>query len=91
MSQADQDYAVWLEFHGPQLDAMQLPENLKRKLWQKITFEDFDLGSAAKILKDENTDSTVLMCTKELASESDVFLIDHAWTFRFQDAVDTLK
>ena len=26
-----------------------------------------------------------------MAAESDVFLIDHAWTFRFQDAVNTLK
>ena len=31
------------------------------------------------------------MCTKNIAAASDVFLIDHAWTFRFQDAVDTLK
>lgn len=91
MTQADQDFATWLTFHGPQLDAMQLPEPLKRKLWQKVTFEDFDIGSTAKIIKDENTESTDLQCTKDLAANSEVFLIDHAWTFRFQDALDTLK
>ena len=82
-TQADQDFAAWLAFHGPQLDSIQLPEQLRRKLWQKVTFEEFDLGSAAKIIKDENTESTELMCTREMAAESEVYLIDHAWTFRF--------
>ena len=31
--QANADYAKWLAFHKPQLDAMQLPEPLRRKLW----------------------------------------------------------
>ena len=42
-------------------------------------------------MKDENTEMTDLMCTKNMAANSDVYLIDHAWTFRFQDALDTLK
>lgn len=44
-----------------------------------------------KIMKDEGEESTDLMATKPLNANSDVFLIDHAWTFRFQDALDTLK
>jgi len=56
-----------------------------------VTFEDFDLGSVAKIIKDEGAESVDLMATKNIAANSDVFLIDHAWTFRFQDALDTLK
>ena len=60
-----------------------MPEELRRKLWQKLTFEEFDLGTTAKIIKDENTESTDLMCTKALNANSDVFLLDHAWTFRF--------
>lgn len=70
---------------------MQLPETLHRKLWQKLTFEDFDIGSNAKIIKDENEGTVDLMCTKDMAANSNVFLVDHAWTFRYQDAVDTLK
>jgi tubulin--tyrosine ligase-like protein 12 len=31
-----------------------------------------------------------LMAIKPLPTESDVFLIDHAWTFSYQDAFDTL-
>lgn len=82
-TQADQDFNSWLEFHKPQLDAMSFPEPLRRKLWQKLTFEEFDLGSVAKIIKDENTESTDLMCTVDMPAESNVFLIDHAWTFRY--------
>ena len=26
-----------------------------------------------------------------MTANSEVYLVDHAWTFRFQDAVDTLK
>ena len=81
--QANADYAKWLAFHKPQLDAMQLPEPLRRKLWQKATFEEYDLGTTAKIIKDENTETTDLMCTTNLSAESNVYLIDHAWTFRF--------
>ena len=56
-----------------------------------MSFEDFDIGSVAKIIVDETKERTELMCMKPLAKESEVFLIDHAWTFRFQDAIDTLK
>ena len=42
-------------------------------------------------MKDENKDTTDLMCTQNMAANSEVYLVDHAWTFRFQDAVDTLK
>lgn len=30
------------------------------------------------------------MATKPMAAHSDVFLIDHAWTFQYQQALDTL-
>ena len=68
-----------------------MPEGLRRKLFQKVSFEDFDIGNVAKIIVDEAKERTELMCTKALAKESEVYLIDHAWTFRFQDAIDTLK
>ena len=31
-----------------------------------------------------------MVSTKALQKDSDVFLIDHAWSFRFQDAFQTL-
>jgi tubulin--tyrosine ligase-like protein 12 len=67
-----------------------LPETLRRKLWQKLSFDEFDIGSTAKIIVDENEEQTQLMCTKDLAKESDVYLIDHAWTFQYNHALPTL-
>jgi len=63
---------------------------LRRKLWQKLTFEDFDLGNTAKIIVDENEERTQLMCTKNLAKDSEVYLIDHAWTFMYNSALGVL-
>ena len=52
-TQADKDYAEWLTFHKPQLDKINLPETLHRKLFQKLKFEDFDIFQAVKILLDQ--------------------------------------
>jgi tubulin--tyrosine ligase-like protein 12 len=90
-TQADTDYALWLEDHKSQLDTIGLPESLRRKLWQKLAFEDFDIGNVAKILVDENIDRTELVCTADLAKESEVYLVDHAWTFNYADMFDTLS
>ena len=89
-TQADKDFMAWHAFHQGQLDAISLPEALRRKLWQKLSFEDFDMGTCAKIIVDENKERTELMATKNLAKDSDVYLIDHAWTFHYQNALSTL-
>jgi hypothetical protein len=44
-----------------------------------------------KIIIDEENDSTVLMSTKPMEKDCEVFLVDHAWTFKFQDAFTTLN
>ena len=49
------------------------------------------MAQAVKIILDESLDRTDLMSTKQMDKESDVFLIDHMWSFRFQDMADTLK
>jgi hypothetical protein len=40
----EQEYKAFLAFHGPQLKAMGLPENLQRKVFMKLKFQDFDAG-----------------------------------------------
>lgn len=82
-TQADQDFAAWKQFHGPQLAAIKLPESLHRKLWHKLAFEDFDLASSVKMILDEAEDQMNLMAIKPLQKDADVFLIDHAWSFRY--------
>jgi len=90
-TQADIDFEAWKATHKTQLDKIGLPEQLHRKLFQKVSFEDYDIGQWVKIIMDEENDRTVLMCTKKLDKDSEVFLIDHAWTFKYEDAINTLK
>ena len=91
MSQADTDYEAWKAFHQGQLVAMGLPEDLHRKLFMKLKFEDYDFSQHVQIILEEETNQTDMMCIKEMKAESDVFLVDHAWTFRYQDAYSTLS
>ena len=53
-------------------------------------FKDYDIGSWVKIIIDEEKDTTALMCTKPMAKQSEIFLIDHAWTFSYQEALHQL-
>ena len=72
------------------MEAIGLPGEIHRKLFQKLKLEDLDLAQSVKIICNEDEERMDLMAIKPLASKSDVFLIDHAWTFRYQDAFDTL-
>ena len=40
----EQEYQKFIEFHGPQFKAMGLPENLQRRAFAKLKFEDRDIG-----------------------------------------------
>ena len=44
LSEKEQQYKAFVEFHGPQLTAMGLPEHLHRRLFTKLKFEDRDIG-----------------------------------------------
>jgi hypothetical protein len=40
----EEEYLAFLKFHGPQLNAMGLPPELHRKVFNKLKFSDYDLG-----------------------------------------------
>jgi tubulin--tyrosine ligase-like protein 12 len=90
MTQADKDFQEWLKFHKSQLDSIGLPESLQRSLWRKLSFEDYDICKVCKIILNQDDEQVNLMANKEIEANSDVYLIDHAWTFRYQDAFQTL-
>ena len=54
-------------------------------------FNDLDLAQSVKIICNEDEEHMDLMAIKAIPTDSDVFLIDHAWTFRYQDAYETLQ
>ena len=69
---------------------MGLPTNLQRKLFNKLKFQDFDAGQSVQMLIDEEDSRMYLRATKELKKEEDVFLIDHAFTFKQRSLYSTL-
>lgn len=76
-----------MKAHGVLLAASGLPLPLHRKLYQKLTAEIFDGGSYFQVEPVEGGRQRRLVLTADaIGQTSDVFLVDHAWTFRLSDA-----
>ncbi|KAL8161375.1 hypothetical protein V2J09_012864 [Rumex salicifolius] len=85
-------YEDFVEVHGLLLAASGLPGNLYRRLYEKLSSETFDGGSFFQIEPCEEGRQRRLVCTADfVAKNSNVFLIDHAWTFRLSDAPKQLE
>ena len=80
-------YEDFVKVHGLLLAASGLPQSLHFKLFEKLTSETFDGGAHFEIEPCEDGRQRRLLLTSDIMpKESDVFLIDHAWTFRLPDA-----
>ncbi|XP_015889057.3 uncharacterized protein LOC107423918 [Ziziphus jujuba] len=85
-------YEEFFKVHGLLLTASGLPQTLHRQLFQKLSSETFDGGSYFQIEPTEDGRQRRLVLTSEFMSkDSNVFLIDHAWTFRLSDAFKQLQ
>jgi hypothetical protein len=71
--------------------SVQLPQALERKLYEKLKGDVFDIGFKVKMMVDEEEEKMDLQCCAALKKNEDVFLIDHAWTFKQRDADKTLR
>lgn len=81
------NYEDFVKVHGVLLAASGLPRTLHRKLFQKLTAETFDGGNYFQVESVEDGRQRRLVLTADLlGKDSDVFLVDHAWTFRLSDA-----
>ncbi|CAD8093778.1 unnamed protein product [Paramecium sonneborni] len=84
---------VFYNNHGVQLAGINFPpkvdllEQLKIKLEKKI----YDAGDYFKIVDDQEQESYVLQCTKPLKAFEQVFLIDHALSFRYTELHTAIK
>ncbi|XP_057750987.1 uncharacterized protein LOC130969331 [Arachis stenosperma] len=84
-------YEEFSKVHAILLAASGLPESLHRRLFQKLSAECFDGGNYFQIEPCEEGRQRLLVLTAEsMAKHSDVFLVDHAWTFRLTDAYKQL-
>lgn len=77
--------------HNAQLDHIGFPKNLHSRLYQKLKTEEFDIGTKVKIIIDKEAGKMMLTSLEKIDAEEDVYLVDHAWTFRYYEAYDYLK
>jgi hypothetical protein len=77
--------------HGAQLESIGFPKDLNSRLYQKLRAQEFDIGTRVKIIIDKEVGKMMVTPLKKITAEEDVFLIDHAWTFRYYEAYQMLK
>lgn len=81
------NYEDFVKVHGVLFASSGLPLPLHRKLFHKLTAETFDGGNYFQVEPVEDGRQRRLVLTADfLGKDSDVFLVDHAWTFRLSDA-----
>ncbi|KMS96222.1 hypothetical protein BVRB_001310 [Beta vulgaris subsp. vulgaris] len=82
----------FLRVHGLLLAATGLPQSLYRQLFLKLTSETFDGGEFFQIEPCEDGRQRRLVFTSDfMPKNSNLFLVDHAWTFRLPDAPKQLE
>ena len=86
-----EEFKAFSLIHNSQLESIGLPKNLHSRLFQKLKNEEFDIGTKVKIIIDKDAGKMMVTALDKIEKEEDVFLIDHAWTFRYYEAYDTLK
>ncbi|KAM3315688.1 hypothetical protein ACQJBY_034052 [Aegilops geniculata] len=75
------------------LIAAGVPPSLHRRLYRKLADEVFDGGERFSVEPCEGGRQRRLVLASDTAlrGESDVFLVDHAWSFRLSDALKQLR
>ncbi|XP_035778942.1 tubulin--tyrosine ligase-like protein 12 [Anopheles albimanus] len=92
------DYEAFVNVHKPQLQSSGVPEHFWPDLYRKLTGQVFDAGLAFSLLAVDYGDEVrspedpvwLLQVSKEGGIKADdpteIYLIDHAWTFRTDNA-----
>ena len=79
--------AAFVSLHGAQLRSVGFPEALVASLERKLRSEAFDAGDFFTVQQQPNgTRRAVCVAEQGLRAGGDVFLVDHAWSFRAADA-----
>lgn len=87
MSSSIPDFDKFVELHGLLLASAGVPASLHRRLFHKLSCETFDGGDFFRIEPcDGGRKRQLVLAAEFMAKEADVFLVDHAWTFRLPDA-----
>ncbi|CAN6302079.1 unnamed protein product, partial [Urochloa humidicola] len=86
-------YEDFARVHAYLLAASGIPPSLHERLYRKLADEVFDGGEvfAVEPCEEGRQRRVVLAAEEPLGRESDVFLVDHAWSFRLSDALKQLR
>lgn len=79
----------FVRVHSVLLAASGLPQPLHKVLHQKLTQDVFDGGQHFQVEEVEvegGVQRRLVVSAERLDKEGDVFLVDHAWSFRLADA-----
>lgn len=86
------DFNDFLQVHTLLLAASGIPQTLYQRLFDKLSTETFDGGNFFQIeLCEDGKQRRLVLSCDAMAKDSDVFLIDHAWSFRLPDARNQLQ
>ncbi|CAN4109986.1 unnamed protein product [Withania somnifera] len=86
-----QSYDDFVKVHGVLLVAAGIPQSLHRLLFQKLSSDIFDGGHYFQIEPlDDGLQRRLVFTSDFMAKHSNLFLVDHAWTFRLSDAYKQL-
>ncbi|KAH7720911.1 CBN-TTLL-12 protein [Aphelenchoides avenae] len=93
---ADYSLEEFLQIHESQLKASGVPEVFWPRLYEKLKAEELDAGDSFQIVVEQNeqegTSSWSVHTIKDIVATdpNNIYLIDHAWTFRPNSARKTL-
>ncbi|KAK1408538.1 hypothetical protein QVD17_40399 [Tagetes erecta] len=90
---AIQTFEDFINVHGLLLAAAGIPLSLYRKLFEKLSTETFDGGNYFQVepIEDGRQRRLIFTDSRSMPNESNVFLVDHALSFRLSDAPKQLQ
>ena len=86
----DQGFQTFSKFHGVQLRALGVPINLHYQVYQKLTSNVFDIGEKVQLVLDQEAEKMHVRALEEMQAVSNIYLIDHVWTFKQSMILNTL-
>lgn len=90
LSDSEKDF---IKLHGQQLLNAGFPitrENIS-KLYEKLHAQKFDAGDFFRIMEDENDNCYRLQAIKDIGKDSEFFLVDHFFSFRYTELREKIE
>ncbi|XP_044746437.1 tubulin--tyrosine ligase-like protein 12 [Coccinella septempunctata] len=94
------DWDFFINIHKEQLVSSGVPQIFWRTIYEKLLTQTFDIGNVVQLLQFEKEENSPLQdhpiwglqCTSAInkSDSKNVFLIDHAWTFRLENSKNQL-